>query len=108
MGYTYQEARQAWRDLRFSIAYTSSDGDLARKLDKFFDIADQAGKYVGVEVVTTKLDGTKAPAFKYGEPSKRCTLLVENDEHVCHCGLRWDAKEERPPCPHGRSADDAA
>lgn len=37
-----------------------------------------------------------------GNPDPRCTEFVEGDELRCHCGLRWDAKEDRPPCPHGR------
>lgn len=22
------------------------------------------------------------------------------DQLSCHCGLQWDAREQRPPCPH--------
>lgn len=32
-------------------------------------------------------------------PNTACPVRREGDELVCVCGLRWDAKEERPACP---------
>ncbi len=31
--------------------------------------------------------------------TKSCSTQRQGDELICWCGLRWDATEDRPPCP---------
>jgi len=82
MGYTWQEAREAWHSFRRMSAYISQDRQV---LDQFFQQAlDDEREAAPIESVT----------FRAGCPTRQ-----EQDEYVCSkCLLRWGVEEERPPC----------